>query len=125
MLELGAGKCGLAGLGLAVGSSATEVVITDGNPEAVENLQVLCLVYTGNASPEISYFLGGGGGMNYGAPLISTSLIGQRVDEHRDKTVLKSGRDRYRFFKEMVFKQKNKCLCILYQWGTRMAYVEA
>ena len=40
VLELGAGKCGLAGLGVAVGSEAAEVVITDGNPDAVENLQV-------------------------------------------------------------------------------------
>ncbi|CAN0466785.1 unnamed protein product, partial [Ascophyllum nodosum] len=39
VLELGAGKCGLAGLGVAVGSEAAEVVITDGNPDAVENLQ--------------------------------------------------------------------------------------
>lgn len=40
MLELGAGKTGLAGLGVAACSGATDVVITDGNPDALRNLEV-------------------------------------------------------------------------------------
>lgn len=40
ILELGAGMSGLAGLGLASCSDALEVVITDGNPESVQNLEV-------------------------------------------------------------------------------------
>lgn len=40
MLELGAGMSGLAGLGLAACSRAAEVVITDGNPDALNNLEV-------------------------------------------------------------------------------------
>ncbi|CAM9394707.1 unnamed protein product [Hapterophycus canaliculatus] len=40
VLELGAGMSGLAGLGVAACSSAAEVVITDGNPDALENLTV-------------------------------------------------------------------------------------
>ncbi|CAN0156043.1 unnamed protein product [Scytosiphon promiscuus] len=39
VLELGAGMSGLAGLGLAACTSAAEVVITDGNPDALENLE--------------------------------------------------------------------------------------
>ena len=37
--ELGAGMTGLAGLTIAVTLTSSEVVITDGNPSAVENLQ--------------------------------------------------------------------------------------
>lgn len=40
VLELGAGMSGLAGLGLAACSRAAEVVITDGNPDALKNLEV-------------------------------------------------------------------------------------
>ena len=40
VLELGAGMSGLAGLGLAACSLAAEVVITDGNPDALRNLEV-------------------------------------------------------------------------------------
>eukprot|EP00752_Nemacystus_decipiens_P008448 g7551.t1 len=39
VLELGAGMSGLAGLGLAACSLAAEVVITDGNPDALKNLE--------------------------------------------------------------------------------------
>lgn len=42
MLELGAGMSGLAGLGLAACSRAAEVVVTDGNPDALKNLEVYC-----------------------------------------------------------------------------------
>lgn len=40
VLELGAGMSGLAGLGVAACSDALDVVITDGNPESVQNLEV-------------------------------------------------------------------------------------
>lgn len=40
VLELGAGMSGLAGLGVAACSDAAEVVITDGNPDALKNLEV-------------------------------------------------------------------------------------
>ncbi|CAN0299010.1 unnamed protein product, partial [Laminaria digitata] len=40
VLELGAGKTGLAGLGVAACSGAADVVITDGNPDALRNLEV-------------------------------------------------------------------------------------
>lgn len=40
VLELGAGMSGLAGLGVAACSDAVEVVITDGNPDALMNLEV-------------------------------------------------------------------------------------
>lgn len=43
VLELGAGMSGLAGLGLAACSDASEVVITDGNPDALKNLEVSVL----------------------------------------------------------------------------------
>eukprot|EP00903_Cladosiphon_okamuranus_P016033 g14804.t2 len=39
VLELGAGMSGLAGLGLAACSRAAEVVITDGNPDALKTLE--------------------------------------------------------------------------------------
>eukprot|EP00904_Undaria_pinnatifida_P002540 jgi/Undpi1/12287/HiC_scaffold_5.g01963.m1 len=39
VLELGAGKTGLAGLGVAACSGAAGVVITDGNPDALRNLE--------------------------------------------------------------------------------------
>ncbi|CAN0440191.1 unnamed protein product [Ectocarpus sp. 12 AP-2014] len=39
VLELGAGMSGLAGLGVAACSDAAEVVITDGNPDALRNLE--------------------------------------------------------------------------------------
>jgi calmodulin-lysine N-methyltransferase len=42
VLEIGAGMTALAGIGLAAGSTATSIVVTDGNPDAVSNQQV-CL----------------------------------------------------------------------------------
>lgn len=44
VLELGAGKTGLAGLGVAACSGAADVVITDGNPDALRNLEVRSLL---------------------------------------------------------------------------------
>lgn len=44
VLELGAGMSGLAGLGVAACSDAAEVVITDGNPDALKNLEVRVFV---------------------------------------------------------------------------------
>lgn len=40
VLELGSGMSGLAGMGVAACSNAAEVVITDGNPDAVKSLKV-------------------------------------------------------------------------------------
>lgn len=50
MLELGAGMSGLAGLGVAACSSASDVVLTDGNPEAVANLQVQVAIAAENGT---------------------------------------------------------------------------
>ena len=62
VLELGAGKTGLAGLGLAACSGAMNVVITDGNPDALRNLEV-CFVLCTPRSVHlfIPFSLGGGG----------------------------------------------------------------
>lgn len=47
VLELGAGMSGLAGLGVAACSDAGEVVITDGNPDALRNLEVQLRTHRG------------------------------------------------------------------------------